>query len=167
MGYQTYFNGEIKLDKPLTAAHIKIIEDFNDERHEDSKFPGVWCQWKPNEDGTAIVWDQNEKFYEYIAWMKYLIEHYLKPWGYIGNGSIEWNGEEADDYGVIDVVYNVVTSYNVHQRGNQIEEGLDKILALVPEKLPLLMGINEAMDIKVKALLNAGAATKKDSETEE
>jgi len=29
--------------------------------------PGLWCQWIPSDDGTAIEWDGGEKFYEYVA----------------------------------------------------------------------------------------------------
>ena len=70
--------------------------------------PGLWCQWIPDEAGNAIEWDGGEKFYEYIDWIKYLIEHFLKPWGYILNGEVEWEGGERDDFGMIDVVQNEV-----------------------------------------------------------
>ena len=43
--------------------------------------PGLWCQWVPNASGTAIVWDEGEKFYYYIEWIKYLIEHFLRAVG--------------------------------------------------------------------------------------
>jgi hypothetical protein len=42
--------------------------------------PGLWCKWTPNEDGTAIIWDQGEKFYDYIEWLEYLMHHVLTPW---------------------------------------------------------------------------------------
>lgn len=45
----------------------------------DPSQPGLWCQWVPNEDGTAIEWDQGEKFYDSAAWMTYLINTFLKP----------------------------------------------------------------------------------------
>lgn len=70
--------------------------------------PGLWCQWVPSEDGTMIVWDEGEKFYEYVAWLKYIVEHFLKPWGYVLNGRMTWQGEEPDDSGVIRVTDNVV-----------------------------------------------------------
>jgi len=71
--------------------------------------PGLWCQWIPNEDGTAIVWDGGEKFYAYTAWIRYLIEHFLGPWGYVLNGDVQWQGEDEDDRGIIRVVDNVVS----------------------------------------------------------
>jgi len=70
--------------------------------------PGLWCQWVPSEDGTIIEWDGVEKFYNYVEWLEYIIEHFLKPWGYKLNGSVEWQGEDRDDIGQINVVDNVV-----------------------------------------------------------
>lgn len=72
--------------------------------------PGLWCLWIPNEDGSAIVWDEGEKFYEYEAWMQYLLDHFLTPWGYMVAGVVYWQGEKSDDMGrlVIDSPTHVV-----------------------------------------------------------
>lgn len=70
--------------------------------------PGLWCQWTPNADGTAIVWDQAEKFYHYIPWIKYLIAHFLAPWGLMLNGSVQWEGENPNDKGTITITDNEV-----------------------------------------------------------
>lgn len=72
--------------------------------------PGLWCDWVPNEDGTAIEWDGGEKFYDYIKWIEYLITHFLSPWGYKVNGLVEWFGEDRDDTGEIEIKDNVVSS---------------------------------------------------------
>ena len=70
--------------------------------------PGLWCKWVPNEAGTAIEWSGAEKFYDYVEWIAYLIEHFLEPWGYKVNGVVEWDGEESDDKGRIHVKDNMV-----------------------------------------------------------
>ena len=76
--------------------------------------PGLWCRWIPNEDGTAIVFDdETEKFYGYIEWIEYLIEHFLKPWGYTLNGKVRWRGEHIDDYGTIVIEDNNVSVRSV------------------------------------------------------
>lgn len=156
MGYTTYFDGQINLDKVLTEEHKQILEDFANADHRDDKgMPGIWCQWVPNEEGGAIEHDQGEKFYEYIPWMKYLIDTFLKPWGYIANGAIEWDGEDSDDHGILEVTDNVVTSYNLFVRAKEIEEGLNKVLSLLPDQLPLLMGINGTVDAIIKKILSA------------
>ena len=41
--------------------------------------PQLWCQWVPCLDGCCLAFDGHEKFYEPVAWMRYLILHFLKP----------------------------------------------------------------------------------------
>ena len=63
--------------------------------------PGLWCQWHPSEDGETIEWDGGEKFYDYIEWIKYLNENFLRPWGIVISGMVSWQGEGSGDIGVI------------------------------------------------------------------
>ena len=86
--------------------HDNSIVDFN---QQPSTQPSLWCQWVPNEDGTAIEWDGGEKFYAYSEWLFYLITKILAPNGYTLNGTVVWQGEETGDVGKIHVVNNVVT----------------------------------------------------------
>lgn len=71
--------------------------------------PGLWCQWVPNKEGTAIEWNGAEKFYAYTEWIIYLIEKILRPRKYILNGEVKWQGEEASDFGKIIIKNNVVS----------------------------------------------------------
>ena len=110
-----YYVGGARID-PKTGK----VEAPNAGQEEDSSVidhneppkgqPGLWCQWVPNDDGTAIVWDGGEKFYEYVAWLQYLITHFLKPWDYVLNGEVTWEGEEHGDVGKIIVKKNKVTT---------------------------------------------------------
>lgn len=73
--------------------------------------PGLWCQWvvvDDNEGNHRLQWDGNEKFYEYIAWLRYLIAHFFEPWGIKLNGEVEWIGEDSSDRGKIVVKNNEV-----------------------------------------------------------
>jgi len=70
--------------------------------------PGLWCQWVPSEDGWSIQWDGNEKFYNYVEWLEYVIDKILAPKGYVLNGTVDWQGEETEDIGRIVVIDNVV-----------------------------------------------------------
>lgn len=72
--------------------------------------PSLWCLWAPSDDGKALVWNGSEKFYHYKSWIVYLIENFLKPWGYIVNGTVTWQGEESSDKGIMIVVNNVLQS---------------------------------------------------------
>ena len=69
---------------------------------------GLWCQWEISEDGKLLQWDGGEKFYNYVEWLKYLINHFFEPWGIKLNGTIEWEGEDHSDTGRIIVTDNVV-----------------------------------------------------------
>jgi len=70
--------------------------------------PGLWCQWIPTDDRHGIVWDCGEKFYEYTAWLAYIIEHFLEPWGFRLDGEVTWQGESPDDIGKLTVKNNMV-----------------------------------------------------------
>ena len=82
------------------------IVDFN---RPPSTQPGLWCQWIPSEDGMALVWDEGEKFYNYVEWLAYLIDRIIAPAGYVLNGEVEWEGEESTDAGIIRVDNNVIS----------------------------------------------------------
>ena len=70
--------------------------------------PGLWCGWTVTDDGSKLKWDGCEKFYSYVEWLEYLIQHFYKPWGRTLNGQIIWHGEESEDVGAITVVNNTV-----------------------------------------------------------
>lgn len=78
--------------------HDKSVLNYNTPPKNQ---PGLWCQWVPNDEGTALEWDGVEKFYGYIEWLTYLNEHFFQPWGYRLGGRVIWQGEDEDDRGVI------------------------------------------------------------------
>lgn len=110
MGYNTDFEGSFAFDEELDQETLDRINKFADERHEGKGFPGIWCQWVVTDDGKVLKWDENEKFYNYVEWLQYIIDNIVKPKGYVINGSVEWTGEERGDYGLIEVKDNIVTT---------------------------------------------------------
>ncbi len=70
--------------------------------------PSLWLQWKPTEDRLYIEWDGNEKFYEYVEWLKYIISKILIPKGYSLTGVVNWYGEEQGDVGAIIIEKNEI-----------------------------------------------------------
>jgi hypothetical protein len=86
--------------------HDLSIVDYNNPPNGQ---PSLWCQWVAI-DNEHIGWNDTEKFYEYILWIKYLITNFLKPWGYIINGEVEWQGEDSRDIGKIIAKDNKVTT---------------------------------------------------------
>ena len=149
MGYNTDFEGKINIEPVLNDEGREFLQKFAGTRRMDRKNgpyfvdgkgfmgqandddvishgnppegqPSLWCQWVPSEDGDAIVWDGEEKFYESPEWMAYLIKHFLGtnplaksdlPFlqGHILNGTISAQGEESDDMWLLHVRDNVVS----------------------------------------------------------
>lgn len=138
MGYTTEFDGAVTIDPPLNEQEIQFLRKFSGtrrmNRHAGPYFvdaeddfgqgrssdiidynrpspgqPGLWCQWVPTDDGSKIEWDGNEKFYDSVEWMKYLIDHFLSPTAiakdvlpflqanHTVNGEIFAQGEETSD----------------------------------------------------------------------
>jgi hypothetical protein len=97
-----YFVGA---DGFMGQQYDKSITDNNSPPPDQ---PGLWCQWVPSHNRMSLEWDENEKFYDAPQWVKYLIDHFLKPWGFTVSGIVEWQGEKSDDAGQIVVLNNVV-----------------------------------------------------------
>lgn len=103
MGYQTDFEGEFKVEPPLSAAEVAYLKMFAGTRHcehqpgpyaadgtgncpgsgtcagETPGLPEIWCKWEPDGDGAAISWNGMEKFYCADLWVAWLIRHLLGP----------------------------------------------------------------------------------------
>lgn len=114
MGYTTEFEGSFRCTPALSAKQVLEIDEFTDTRHgaadvEPGK-PSMYCQWVASSDGETIEWDGGEKFYSYVEWLQYLIDHFLRRWGVRLDGEVRWFGEDRGDIGLIAVVDNVVTT---------------------------------------------------------
>lgn len=99
------------------------------EYHEPAGQPGLWLQWVPTEDGTALEWNGFEKFYNSVEWMRYLIDKLLSTsagdylmkhsdedprlasftYDHVLNGTIHAQGEEHGDIWDLVVINNNVT----------------------------------------------------------
>jgi hypothetical protein len=109
MGYTTKFIGRFIFNKQLSLNDYKELEEIASKDWRDDKTkPGYHCQWTPSEDGMGLEWDQNEKFYDYIEWLQWLIDNFFFPKGYRLNGEVRWDGEEIGDIGKIIVRDNKV-----------------------------------------------------------
>jgi hypothetical protein len=84
--------------------------------------PGLWCKWKPDEEGGKIEWNGVEKFREYIPWISYLIKKFLAPWRYKLNGTVRWYGEREFDKGKIVIDKNLITVVpEIHMTIDELE----------------------------------------------
>jgi hypothetical protein len=91
--------------------------------------PSFWCNWIPSKEGDSIRWNSSKYSYEYVKWLKYLIDNFLGPRGYVLNGMVRYYGDcteeyvhlevyedddwsedsAADDFGEIIIINNVVS----------------------------------------------------------
>ena len=129
MGYTTKFTGCINLSRALTLKEAKELLEIADlERAEVREITGTdaYLQWVPTETLDGIVWDGNEKFYEYVPLLRWLCG-WLKERGIEANGELLWAGDETDDRGRIAVSSNEVEVIE----GQRIETKFGRPLTLV------------------------------------
>ncbi|GCE26403.1 hypothetical protein KDA_18870 [Dictyobacter alpinus] len=77
------------IDKMDTISTLEI--------HHEGAFwaPSTFCQWIPTDNGNGIV-AEGEKFYGYVTWLRFLLDHFLLPWGYELSGEISYQGEQGE-----------------------------------------------------------------------
>ena len=103
------------------TKNLSFDESWNQKQKliaEGKCQPGLWCQWiveqnpihEPDVIEHVLSWDGNEKFYYYVEWLQYLIDHFFSKWDVKLNGEIEWIGEDPDDFGKIIVSDNIVVT---------------------------------------------------------
>lgn len=115
MGYTTTFSGHVSIVPALSGPDLLKLQQIAscDQREEGPgkvpNAPGYRCQWEPSDDGSSLSWDGNEKFYNSVEWMTYLVTA-LGTKGYVCNGLIEAHGEEAGDIWRLSVVDNKVSA---------------------------------------------------------
>lgn len=111
MGYTTTFKGQVNLSRKLTLPEARELLLIAEDRDTTKAVFGInaYLQWVPTESLDGIVWDGNEKFYEYEPLMQKVCE-WLKARGIRTDGELFWSGEEAGDTGVLTVADGAVSS---------------------------------------------------------
>lgn len=56
--------------------------------------PQLYCQWIPCPTGCCLTNDGHEKFYEPVAWLRYLVDHFLGPGALAARSGLE----ELEDF---------------------------------------------------------------------
>lgn len=110
MGYNTKFSGSLKLSRKLSLAEAKEFLEANDDPNNIEppvKFSG-YMQWVPSESLDSIVYDGNEKFYDYDKWMQWVLDRLTKM-GVVADGVIVWQGESTGDTGLLVVKAGILS----------------------------------------------------------
>lgn len=125
MGYTTEFKGGLKLSRELTHKEWRELKELAEydrdvyRRYTETPetIPASYNQWEPNDEGTEIVWNGGEKFYDYVHWLRWIAKHYLTPRGLELNGEMQWQGEEIGDVGVIRAKASKITTEKLQVKG--------------------------------------------------
>lgn len=104
-----YFVGDSEWILNWRSRDDSLDPSIIDYNEPPAKQPGLWCQWVVSLNGKYLEWDGNEKFYNYVKWLEYLINHFFTPSNIFMNGSVMWRGEDFDDIGKITVEHNKIT----------------------------------------------------------
>ena len=116
MGFSTISLRPFQFDRSLSEEHARVLIEFNETEHEDENGPPgsdgkpetFYCQWVPTDDRARLESDKGEKFYFSEEWLVYLIEKFIKPWGYSLNGESPWSIDDFEQGGILSVVDNMV-----------------------------------------------------------
>jgi hypothetical protein len=97
----------------------KTLDEIKRKINNGECQPGLWCQWILT-DNEELQWDGNEKFYDYVEWLKYLINNFFEEWGIKLNGEVTWIGEDSNDRGKIVVEDNKVRIFEMEMTYREI-----------------------------------------------
>ncbi len=129
MGYDVYYNGEISISPPLTESDAAVLTAMltNTPAGAPTFFASIeaaspkpelpWCTGLLNvsEDRTKLLPEENDRRHGLDTWLRIAVDHFLAPAGYVLNGSVDFEGEGAEDRGTIhikdnriEIVYDVI-----------------------------------------------------------
>lgn len=103
MGYTTEFQGQFTFDKPADAETTLFMHDVFDLRPVPAGAPDTYCQWVITKDRLHIQWDGVEKFYAYVEWLQWLVDHKFTPASLTLSGTVKYSGEDIEDCGTISI----------------------------------------------------------------
>jgi hypothetical protein len=78
--HSTKFDGRALVRPSLNEVEVSYLKHFAATDHEDG--PTRHCRWEPTDDGRALVWDGSDDPEHGAAWLRYLINHFLKPYAH-------------------------------------------------------------------------------------
>ena len=62
--------------------------------------PGLWCNFTYNTETRVIEWNGGEKTRDGAEWIKYIAD-LIQEHGYDLKGTMNWQGEDEDDNGIL------------------------------------------------------------------
>jgi hypothetical protein len=87
----------------LVSDNDHDVKLFNDHTGK----PSLNCDWIVEDN--QLKWNENEKFYNYLEWLQYLIDNFFNVWNIKLNGIMDYKGEDLGDCGTIVVNDSIIT----------------------------------------------------------
>jgi hypothetical protein len=154
MGYDVYYNGEVKVTPPLTEEHaglLRAIVKFEQTEATQAIFAAIAASPEPDlpghagllevsEDRKCLLPEEGESRHGIRLWLKLLVQHLFVPLGYTLNGEVLWEGEDHDDSGSIfikdnqieavdDLIFNAGPSWAPnHYADDILKQAIQKLL---------------------------------------
>lgn len=101
MGYHVDTWGEFRVEPEMSPGHIKLFNYYSRKKESWS------ARWVVNEKGTLLEWEDDfNKIQPDPEILEYLIQKYLKLWGYLLFGEVQYQGEAERDKGTIKIQSN-------------------------------------------------------------
>lgn len=100
-----YFVGVAPMRSRSAVSRPRSLVDGN---RPPAGQPSLWCDWEPDSRGAFLEWNEADKFYNYVEWLEYLVEHFFRPWNRVLTGDVRWQGDDDTDVGTIIVKDNDV-----------------------------------------------------------
>jgi hypothetical protein len=104
MGYSTDIEGKLFFTHELSVPQIKRLNEYFGEDGRDkpewdfTKGKIAYIQWELTKDMDGIEWDGNEKFYEIVNSVNFIIHNMRKEWPEFGlKGELLCQGEDLTD----------------------------------------------------------------------
>ena len=102
------YRAKIYLDKPLSTEHDDALDNTFGYEDREAHWPEGPMNWVYTDKG-AFIWTTPQEFENAVPWMIFLLDNYLKPWGYVARGAIEFDDILGVNSGIVRVANNVVT----------------------------------------------------------
>ena len=147
MGYTTEFEGYFDIKPDVTEEHERLIHQFIDvfndnvwrrksERTKelDKDAPQSRCSWYIEKNTNCLTWNGEEKFYEYVEWLEFLIKKFFTPLNYVLSGDVEWIGEDRSDFGTISIKNNTVTVESNLENKRRMKKQIKDMTKLIQER---------------------------------
>jgi len=107
MGYTTDFEGSFTFTTPPPAETLLLLIDLYDAQVMPPGLPmpvpAGYNQWQLTQGRRGLEWDGGEKFYHYVEWLQYLLDHVLAPVDVSLTGCVQYQGESIGDTGTLTV----------------------------------------------------------------